>query len=132
MGLAAALSHFCEEPEKVIAIGVYHRQTTEGRGRGGGVTIGIPTPNLAECHVNSTPPRSCPNVAQSDTDFEVLNTARHTSPKMGAKLDCQSYEGTLGVPQLVEGSPRKALSSPLDQTVLLWELCSLTCYPRRF
>lgn len=54
---------------------------------GGGVTIGIPNPNLAECRVNSTPPRSCPNVAQSHTDFEVLNTARHTSPKMGAKLD---------------------------------------------
>lgn len=34
MGLAATLSHFCEETEKVIAIGVYHRQTTEGRCRG--------------------------------------------------------------------------------------------------
>lgn len=88
VGLAAALSHFCKEPEKVIAIGVYHRQTTEGRGGGQGrVTIGIPEPNLAECRVNSTPPRSCPNVPQSHTDFEVLNRTRHTSPKMGVNLD---------------------------------------------
>lgn len=71
VGLAAALSHFCEEPERVIAIGVYHRQTTEGRGRGRGVIIGIPEPNLVECRVNSTPLRSCPNVPQSHTDFEV-------------------------------------------------------------
>lgn len=54
---------------------------------GGGVTIGIPNTNLAECRVDSTPPRSCSNVAQSHTDFEVLNTARHTSPKVGVKLD---------------------------------------------
>lgn len=73
--------------KKVIAIGVYHRQTTEGRGRGRRVTIGIPDPNLAECRVNSTPPHSCPNVAQSHTDFEVLNRTRHTSPKMGVNLD---------------------------------------------
>lgn len=73
--------------KEVIAIGVYHRQTTEGRGRGRRVTIGIPEPNLAECRVNSTPPRSCPNVPQSHTDFEVLNRARHTSPKMGVNLD---------------------------------------------
>lgn len=57
------------------------RQREDAGGRG--VTIGIPKPDLAECRVNSTPPRSCPNVPQSHTDFEVLNTARHTSPKMG-------------------------------------------------
>lgn len=95
------------------------RQREDAGGRG--VTIGIPKPDLAECRVNSTPPRSCPNVPQSHTDFEVLNTARHTSPKMGrggVNLDWQRQEGILWVPQLAERSPRKAFGPPLDQTVL--------------
>lgn len=88
VGLAAALSHFCKEPEKSYCHRCVSQAGDRGKRRGQGrVTIGIPEPNLAECRVNSTPPRSCPNVPQSHTDFEVLNRTRHTSPKMGVNLD---------------------------------------------
>lgn len=59
-GLAAALSHFCKEPEKKLLPSVCITGRRQREETGEGVTIGIPEPNLAECRVNSTPPTLLP------------------------------------------------------------------------
>lgn len=81
-GQAAGLSHFLEELEEVIAIGVCNTSRQHrGRKQGGWESIGCPEPNPAD--VSTAHPGPPPNVPQSHTTLEVLNTTLYTSPKWG-------------------------------------------------
>lgn len=83
------------------------------------MTTGISEPNP---HINSTSPFSCPDVPQSYTDLEVLNTTGHTSPRPGPTSSNWNPEGTQGVPWLARCNPKKALNLPLGHT----QSCSKT------
>lgn len=115
---AAGLSHFLEELEEVIAIGVYNTSRRHrGRGqRGRGRSVSFPEPNPADVSTahSGSPAQHSPNHA----NLEVLNTTLHASSKPESTWTDWKPEGTRGCLSWPSPAPGRLSSPPLGGIVL--------------
>lgn len=115
---AAGLSHFLEELEEVIAIGVYN---TSGRHRGrghwgeGGASASQ-NQILLMCQQHTLV--LLLSIPQNHANLEVLNTTGHASSKPESTWTDWKPEGTRGCLSWLSLAPGRLSSSPLAGTVL--------------
>lgn len=132
---AAGLSHFLKELEEVIAIGVCNtsrqhrgREQWGRRGEGGEATSQNQILLMCQQHTLAL----LPNVPESHTNLEVLNTTPHSSPKPGSTWTDQKPKGARGWLGWPSSAPGRLSNPPLGGIIcsemeMVGRVCPATC-----